>query len=62
MKPGITMKRHVVVKAVARKLLDPVGMFRRDIVAQPDHHIALGCLQHERVLRIGLRLGGSGNK
>ena len=56
------MKRHVVVKAVARKLLDPVGMFRRDIVAQPDHHIALGCLQHERVLRIGLRLGGSGNK
>ena len=52
------MERHVVVEAVARELLDPLGMSGREVVAQPDHHIALGGFEHQRVLRIGLRSAG----
>ncbi len=48
------MERHVVVEAVARELLDAGGVSGREVVAQPDHHIALGGFEHQRVLRIGL--------
>ena len=49
------VKRHVVVKLLARQKLHPLGMAGRDIVAQLDDDAARRGVQHERVLGIDAR-------
>jgi hypothetical protein len=57
------MERHIVVKMVARKLLEPLRVIGRDIVAQFDEDASLRGIEDERVLWIQpgrQRLGGLG--
>ena len=46
------MERHVVVIALARELLEALGMLGREVGAQLDDDAALGGVDHQRVLRI----------
>src|SRR6185437_2719108 len=57
------MERHVVVKAVARELLDALGVLGRDIGAQFYDDAALGGVDDDRVCLVevgGQRLGERG--
>ena len=47
------VERHAVVEALARELLQPRRMPRRDVVAQLDDDAALRGVDHQRVLRVG---------
>ena len=46
------VERHVVVEAVARQLLDALGVLRRDVVAQLDDDAAVFGVEQHGVLRI----------
>ena len=47
------VERHAVVEVLARELLQPRGVARRDVVAQLDDDAALRGVDQQRVLRIG---------
>jgi len=47
------VKRHPVVEAVARELLQPPGVLRGDVVAQLDDNAALRGVDQQRILWIG---------
>ena len=58
------VERHVVVIAVARELLDALGMLGREIGAQLDDDAALGGVDHDRILLVetgGKRLRDRGS-
>ncbi len=43
------MERHVVVIAVPRQLLDPLGMLRREVGAQLEDDPSLGGVDDDRI-------------
>ena len=59
------VERHVVVIALARQLLDPLGMLGREVGAQLDDDAALGGVDDDRVRLVeigGQRLGDRGGR
>jgi hypothetical protein len=46
------MKRHIVVKMIARELLEPLRMSGRNVIAQLDDDASLRGVKDERVLRV----------
>ena len=59
------MERHVVVVALARELLDALGMLGREVAPQLDHDAALGGVDHDRIRLVeigGKRLGDRGDR
>jgi hypothetical protein len=58
------MERHVVVIALARELLDALGMLGREVGPQLDHDAALAGVNHDRIRLVeigGQRLGDRGS-
>ena len=49
------IERHVVVKAFARQLLQPLGVARRDVGAQFYDDLAGRSFEDQRVFRVGAR-------
>jgi len=46
------VKRHIVVEAVARELLEALGVFRREIGAERNHDAALARVDHKRIVLV----------